>query len=41
MSLMAEKGMEKKKAIAVATATRAKPIILTAVAIILGSSTYC
>ncbi|NPA60690.1 MAG: efflux RND transporter permease subunit, partial [Epsilonproteobacteria bacterium] len=38
MSLMAEKGMEKKKAIAVATATRAKPIMLTAVAIILGSA---
>ena len=31
------KGVEKKKAIAVATATRAKPILLTAVAIILGS----
>jgi len=30
-------GMEQKKAIAVATATRAKPIMLTAVAIILGS----
>jgi multidrug efflux pump subunit AcrB len=38
MSLMAEKGMEKKEAIAVATATRAKPIMLTAVAIILGSA---
>jgi len=38
MSLMAEHGMEKKKAIAVATATRAKPIMLTAVAIILGSA---
>jgi multidrug efflux pump subunit AcrB len=36
-SLIAEKGMEKKRAIAVATATRAKPIMLTAVAIILGS----
>jgi len=35
-SLIAE-GMEKKKAIAVATSTRAKPILLTAVAIILGS----
>lgn len=35
-SLMAS-GMEKKKAIALATATRAKPIMLTAVAIILGS----
>jgi multidrug efflux pump subunit AcrB len=30
-------GMEKRHAIAVATATRAKPIMLTAVAIILGS----
>jgi multidrug efflux pump subunit AcrB len=30
-------GMEKKRAIAVATATRAKPIMLTAIAIILGS----
>ncbi len=29
--------MEKKRAIALATATRAKPIMLTAVAIILGS----
>jgi len=36
MSLI-EEGMEKKRAIAVATATRAKPIMLTAVAIILGS----
>jgi len=35
-SLMKE-GMEKKRAIAVATATRAKPILMTAVAIILGS----
>ena len=35
-SLIAE-GMEKKRAIAVATATRAKPIMLTAIAIILGS----
>lgn len=35
-SLIAE-GMEKKRAIALATATRAKPIMLTAVAIILGS----
>ncbi len=32
-----EEGMEKKRAIAIATATRAKPIMLTAVAIILGS----
>jgi len=31
------KGMDKKRAIAVATATRAKPIMLTAIAIILGS----
>jgi len=36
-SLMEEKGMKKKEAIAYATATRAKPIMLTAVAIILGS----
>jgi len=35
-SLIAD-GMEKKRAIAIATATRAKPIMLTAVAIILGS----
>jgi multidrug efflux pump subunit AcrB len=35
-ALMAE-GVEKKRAIAVATATRSKPILLTAVAIILGS----
>ncbi len=32
-----EEGMEKKRAVALATATRAKPIMLTAVAIILGS----
>ncbi|HHD82430.1 MAG TPA: efflux RND transporter permease subunit, partial [Campylobacterales bacterium] len=32
-----EEGMEKKRAISVATSTRAKPILLTAVAIILGS----
>ena len=31
------KGMDKKRAIAVATATRSKPIMLTAIAIILGS----
>ena len=37
-SLMEEKGMEKREAIAIATATRAKPIMLTAVAIILGSA---
>jgi multidrug efflux pump subunit AcrB len=36
-SLIADEGMEKKRAIAIATATRAKPIMLTAVAIILGS----
>ena len=32
-----EGGIEKNRAIAIATATRAKPILLTAVAIILGS----
>ncbi|CAA6802759.1 MAG: Acriflavin resistance protein [uncultured Sulfurovum sp.] len=32
-----EEGMEKKSAIAIATATRAKPIMLTSIAIILGS----
>jgi len=37
-SLMECQGMNKKEAIAVATATRAKPIALTAVAIILGSA---
>ncbi|RRS32720.1 MAG: multidrug transporter AcrB [Epsilonproteobacteria bacterium (ex Lamellibrachia satsuma)] len=37
-SLMECHGMEKKEAIAVAVATRAKPIALTAVAIILGSA---
>ncbi len=37
MSLI-EDGMEKKEAIAHATATRAKPIFLTAIAIILGSA---
>ena len=36
-SLIADEGMEKKEAIAIATATRAKPIMLTAIAIILGS----
>jgi len=36
-SMIADEGMEKKRAIAIATATRAKPIMLTAVAIILGS----
>lgn len=37
-SLMEDKGMEKREAIAVATATRAIPIMLTGVAIILGSA---
>jgi multidrug efflux pump subunit AcrB len=37
-SLMEVEGMKKRRAIAVATATRAKPIALTAVAIILGSA---
>jgi multidrug efflux pump subunit AcrB len=37
-SLIEEKNMEKRRAIAVATATRAKPIMLTAIAIILGSA---
>jgi len=37
-SLMECEGMEKRRAIAVAAATRAKPIALTAVAIILGSA---
>ncbi len=37
-SLMCEKGMHKKEAIAYATATRAKPIFLTAAAIILAST---
>ncbi|MDQ7043724.1 MAG: efflux RND transporter permease subunit [Sulfurimonas sp.] len=32
-----EKGIEKRRAIAISTATRAKPILMTAVAIILGS----
>jgi len=36
-ALMADGGIEKRRAIAIATATRAKPIMLTAVAIILGS----
>ena len=36
-SLMSNEGMEKRRAIAIATATRAKPIMLTAIAIILGS----
>jgi multidrug efflux pump subunit AcrB len=37
-SLMKDKGMDKAEAIAFATATRAKPIFLTAVAIILAST---
>ncbi len=37
-ALIVEQKIEKTKAIAMATATRAKPIILTAIAIILGSS---
>jgi multidrug efflux pump subunit AcrB len=37
MSLI-HKGMEKKRAIAIASATRAKPILLTAAAIILAST---
>ncbi len=37
-SLMVEHGLEKRRAIAIAAATRAKPILLTAVAIILGSA---
>jgi multidrug efflux pump subunit AcrB len=37
-ALMRDHGIEKDRAIAIATATRAKPIMLTAVAIILGSA---
>ncbi len=37
-SLMVEKHLPKKRAIAIATATRARPIMLTAIAIILGSA---
>ena len=37
-ALMINKGFDKKRAIAIATATRAKPIMLTAIAIILGSA---
>ncbi|MCF6201557.1 MAG: efflux RND transporter permease subunit, partial [Hydrogenimonas sp.] len=37
-ALMKEKGFDKQHAIAVASATRAKPIMLTAIAIILGSA---
>jgi len=36
--LIKEKGIEKQRAIAIASATRAKPIMLTAIAIILGSA---
>ncbi len=36
--LIADKGIEKRRAIAIASATRAKPIMLTAIAIILGSA---
>ena len=36
--LMSEKGIEKRRAISIASATRSKPIILTAIAIILGSA---
>lgn len=38
VSLIKEKGIEKQRAIAIASATRAKPIALTAIAIILGSA---
>jgi len=38
VSLIEEKGMEKKRAIAVSAATRAKPIFLTAVTILLASA---
>ena len=37
-SLIDDKKIEKRRAIAIATATRAKPIMLTAIAIILGSA---
>ncbi len=37
-ALINEKGIQKRRAIAIATATRAKPIMLTAIAIILGSA---
>ncbi len=37
-SLIEDKKIEKRRAIAIATATRAKPIMLTAIAIILGSA---
>ena len=38
VSLIQEKGMEKRRAIAISTATRAKPIFLTAVTILLASA---
>jgi multidrug efflux pump subunit AcrB len=38
MGLINQQGMEKKRAIALASATRATPILLTAIAIILGSA---
>ncbi len=38
MGLISDQGMEKKRAIALASATRAIPIFLTAIAIILGSA---
>ena len=38
MLLIREKGIPKQRAVAIATATRAKPIMLTAIAIILGSA---
>ncbi len=38
VSLIKEKGMEKRRAIAISTATRAKPIFLTAVTILLASA---
>jgi len=37
-TLINEKGIQKRRAIAIASATRAKPIMLTAIAIILGST---
>jgi len=38
ISLIKDKNIEKRRAISIASATRAKPIILTAIAIILGSA---
>ena len=40
VSLIKEKGMEKRRAIAISTATRAKPIFLTAVTILLASAMH-